>query len=58
LKGQGIALSYPTVDHGYPTEPHGSIPAFNTIEEEAEFWDTHDVGRLMASPVPHTRSGG
>ena len=27
----------------YPTEPHGKIPAFNSIEEEAEFWDTHDV---------------
>lgn len=27
----------------YPTEPHGAIPAFNSIEEEAEFWDTHDV---------------
>ncbi len=26
----------------YPTEAHGSIPAFNSYEEEAEFWDTHD----------------
>jgi len=33
----------PTVDLGYPTEAHGRIPAFNDIEEEAEFWDTHDV---------------
>ena len=32
----------PTVDLGYPTESHGRIPAFNSIEEEAEFWDTHD----------------
>ncbi len=32
----------PTVDLGYPTEPYGRIPAFNSIEEEAEFWDTHD----------------
>ncbi len=31
-----------TVDLGYPTEPHGPIPAFHSIEEEAEFWDTHD----------------
>lgn len=30
----------------YPTEPHGAIPAFNSIEEEAEFWDTHDVTDL------------
>jgi glutathione S-transferase len=33
----------PTVDLGYPTEPYGKIPAFNNIEEEAEFWDTHDI---------------
>jgi len=26
----------------YPTEAHGSIPAFNSYEEEANFWDTHD----------------
>ena len=33
----------PTVDLGYPTEAHGRIPAFNSIEEEAAFWDTHDT---------------
>jgi len=32
----------PTVDLGYPTEAHGRIPAFQNIEEEAAFWDTHD----------------
>jgi hypothetical protein len=32
----------PTVDLGYPTPAHGRIPSFNNIEEEAEFWDTHD----------------
>ncbi len=32
----------PTVDLGYPTEAHGRIPAFTSIEEEAAFWDTHD----------------
>ena len=26
----------------YPTEAHGSIPSFNSYEEEASFWDTHD----------------
>ena len=26
----------------YPTEAHSSIPAFNSYEEEAELWDTHD----------------
>ena len=33
----------PSVDLGYPTEAHGRIPAFANIEEEAAFWDTHDV---------------
>lgn len=32
----------PTVDLGYPTEARGKIPSFANIEEEAEFWDTHD----------------
>ena len=32
----------PTVDLDHPTEAHGRIPAFNSIEEEAAFWDTHD----------------
>ena len=27
----------------YPTQAHGSIPAFNSYEEEANFWDTHDI---------------
>ncbi len=33
------------VYHGpeYPTEAHGSIPAFNSYEEEAHFWDTHSI---------------
>ena len=31
--------------HGpeYPTKAHGSIPAFNSYEEEANFWDTHSI---------------
>ena len=33
----------PSVDLGYPTDAHGSIPAFNSVEEEAAWWDTHDV---------------
>jgi hypothetical protein len=37
-----MSQSKPTVDLGYPTEAHGRIPAFNNIEEEAAFWDTHD----------------
>lgn len=31
----------PSVDLGYPTPAHGRIPAFQNIEEEAAFWDTH-----------------
>lgn len=27
----------------YPTKAHGSIPAFNSYEEEANFWDTHST---------------
>jgi predicted DNA binding CopG/RHH family protein len=33
----------PTVDLGYPTPAHGRIPAFQSIEQEAQFWDTHSV---------------
>ncbi|MBF6591034.1 MAG: hypothetical protein IVW57_10990 [Ktedonobacterales bacterium] len=28
----------------YPTKAHGAIPAFQSYEEEAEWWDTHDTG--------------
>jgi hypothetical protein len=35
-------MTKPTVDLGYPTPAHGKIPSFSSIEEEAEFWDTHD----------------
>jgi hypothetical protein len=48
----------PTVDLGYPTPAHGNIPAFDSIEEEAEFWDTHsfvdyldDFEPLNVAPV-------
>ncbi len=27
----------------YPTEAYGSIPAFKSYEEEANFWDTHSI---------------
>ena len=42
----------PTVDLGYPTEPHGRIPAFQDIEEEAEFWDTHDFTDFLDEMTP------
>ena len=31
----------------YPTKAYGKIPAFNSYEEEANFWDTHDFIDLM-----------
>ena len=37
----------PSIDFGYPTEAYGRIPAFNSIDEEAEFWDTHDVTEFV-----------
>ena len=42
----------PTIDLGYPTEPHGRIPAFEDIEEEAEFWDTHDFTDYADESTP------
>ena len=30
----------------YPTQAHGAIPAFNSYEEEANFWDTHSITDL------------
>ena len=33
----------PSVDLGYPTEAHGRIPAFQSIEAAAAFWDTHSI---------------
>ena len=42
----------PTVDLGYPTGAHGRIPSFANIEEEAEFWDTHDFTDYMDETWP------
>lgn len=36
----------------FPTEAHGSIPAFNSYEEEADFWDTHDFTDFKAETEP------
>jgi predicted DNA binding CopG/RHH family protein len=43
MKTKSEKKTQPTVDLGYPTSAHGRIPAFENIEEEAEFWDTHSV---------------
>ncbi len=42
----------PTVDLGYPTGAHGRIPSFANIEEEAEFWDTHDFTDFLDESEP------
>lgn len=42
----------PTVDLGYPTGTHGRIPSFANIEEEAEFWDTHDFTDFLDESTP------
>ncbi len=38
----------------YPTEAYGSIPAFNSYEEEATFWDTHDFTDFKEETTPVT----
>lgn len=45
-------MTQPLVDLGYPTEAHGRIPAFNNVEEEAAFWDTHDITDYLDESRP------
>jgi hypothetical protein len=35
--------NYTEAELGYPTEAHGRIPSFANREEEAAFWEAHDV---------------
>lgn len=35
----------------YPTEAHGRIPAFANRNEEAAFWDTHDVTEFAGTEL-------
>jgi len=42
----------PTIDPGYPTEPHGRTPAFQNVEEAAAFWDTHDITDYLDESRP------
>jgi len=42
---------HPTVDLGYPTEAQGRIPAFASLEEEAAFWDNHDVTEFVGNEL-------
>jgi hypothetical protein len=40
-------MTKPSERFKYPTEAFGRIPSFNSIDEEAEFWDTHDVSLFV-----------
>jgi hypothetical protein len=42
----------PTVDLEYPTPARGRIPAFQSLEEEAAFWDTHDITDFAEESTP------
>ena len=61
MEGRHTTMSDKAAYHGpeYPTEAHGSIPAFNSYEEEANFWDTHSItdfrGETEAVKVRATR---
>ena len=50
MEGRYTTMSDQSAYQGpaYPTEAHGSIPAFNTYEEEANFWDTHSITDFKA----------
>ena len=50
MEGRYTTMSDQSAYQGpaYPTEAHGSIPAFNTYEEEATFWDTHSITDFTA----------
>jgi predicted HicB family RNase H-like nuclease len=47
-----MSYSKPTIDLGYPTEPHGRIPSFANVEEEAAFWDSHDFTDFLEESRP------
>jgi len=61
MEGRHTTMSDKAAYNGpeYPTEAHGSIPAFNSYEEEANFWDTHSTtdfrGETEAVKVRATR---
>jgi hypothetical protein len=42
----------PTIDLGYPTPARGRIPAFHSADEEAGFWDTHDITDFLDESMP------
>src|SRR5260370_36636591 len=36
----------------YPTPAYGSVPSFQSYEEEAAFWDNHDITEFTKETVP------
>jgi CopG antitoxin of type II toxin-antitoxin system len=53
-----MSQSRPTVDLGYPTPARGRIPSFQSVEEEAAFWDTHDITDFLDESTPVQLSVG
>ena len=43
--------NYTDEELGYPTEAHGRIPSFANREEEAAFWDTHDITEFVGEEL-------
>ncbi len=54
MEGRYTTMSDTSAYNGpeYPTEAHGSIPAFNSYEEEANFWDTHSITDFKGETEP------
>jgi hypothetical protein len=54
------SMKYTEEELGYPTESQGRIPSFANRDEEAAFWDTHDVTEFAGTelqPVDVTIGG-
>lgn len=42
---------YTDEELGYPTEAYGRIPSFRNRDEEAAFWDTHDLTEIYGEEL-------
>lgn len=52
--------NYTEDELGYPTEAYGRIPSFTNRDDEAAFWDTHDMTEFYGvelQPVEVTIGG-
>lgn len=54
MEGRAATMSETSDYQGpeYPTQAYGSIPAFSSYEEEAEFWDTHSISDFRHETFP------